>query len=214
MIGLLSKAVHDRSGREQQPGLDHMNTAASHAEDPSTKESLCTAAETEPAIGSTAAPPDSLPAVLHRLQGALEDARPLLEAVLDDRPFIVRPAEIFNIQACLTSVISRFPQVSSLLQAAASSLDKRQTEASTSHSNILPTPGTATPVHAPTSAPPASLWGSGHVASDPSRGAHRAFDYLCEEGSSQELLVLLSQLPPELVIKIATAANLQHDVLQ
>ena len=49
--GLLSKAVHDRSGREQQPGLDHMNTAASHAEDPSTKESLCTAAETEPAIG-------------------------------------------------------------------------------------------------------------------------------------------------------------------
>ena len=63
---------------------------------------------------STAAPPDSLPAVLHRLQGALEDARPLLEAVLDDRPFIVRPAEIFNIQACLTSVISRFPQVSQL----------------------------------------------------------------------------------------------------
>ena len=77
-------------------------------------------------------------------------------------------------------------QVSSLLQAAASSLDKRQTEASTSHSNILPTPGTATPVHAPTSAPPASLWGSGHVGTPlqgpqvghpvpvvPERGSHQ-----------------------------------------
>ena len=52
------------------------------------------------------------------------------------------------------------------------------------------------------------------AVSDPSRGAHRAFDYLCQESSGQELLVLLSRLPPELVSKIAVAANLQHDFFQ
>ncbi|KAK9866851.1 hypothetical protein WJX84_008724 [Apatococcus fuscideae] len=52
------------------------------------------------------------------------------------------------------------------------------------------------------------------AVSDPSRGAHRAFDYLCQESSGQELLVLLSRLPPELVSKIAVAANLQHDIFQ
>ena len=50
--------------------------------------------------------------------------------------------------------------------------------------------------------------------SDPSRGAHHAFDYLCNESAGQELLVLLARLPPELVTKIAVAAHLQHGVFQ
>ncbi len=52
------------------------------------------------------------------------------------------------------------------------------------------------------------------AVSDPSRGAHRAFDYLSDDSSGQELLVLLSRLPLELVSKIAVAADLQHDVFQ
>ena len=50
------------------------------------------------------------------------------------------------------------------------------------------------------------------AVSDPSRGAHRAFDYLSSDGSGQELLVLLSMLPRELIRKIAVVAGLQHDV--
>ena len=52
------------------------------------------------------------------------------------------------------------------------------------------------------------------AVSDPSRGAHCAFDYLSNESAGQELLVLLSKLPSELVTKIAVAARLQHDIFQ
>ncbi|KAK9864240.1 hypothetical protein WJX84_002923 [Apatococcus fuscideae] len=48
--------------------------------------------------------------------------------------------------------------------------------------------------------------------SDPSRGAHRAYDYLSTNTSGQELLALLSGLPPELISKIAVAAEIQHDI--
>ena len=49
---------------------------------------------------------------------------------------------------------------------------------------------------------------------DPTLGAHCAYDYLATDGSGQELLALLSRLPPELIHKIAVLAGLQHDVLQ
>ena len=52
------------------------------------------------------------------------------------------------------------------------------------------------------------------AVSDPSRGANSAFDYLSNKSAGQELLVLLSQLPSELVTKIAVAAHLQHDIFQ
>ena len=48
---------------------------------------------------------------------------------------------------------------------------------------------------------------------DPSRRAHRAFDPLAS-GQGQSLLIRLSQLPPELINKIAVAAQLQHDLME
>ena len=50
--------------------------------------------------------------------------------------------------------------------------------------------------------------------SDPSQGAHRAFDYLAPDGSGQLLLTRLCLLPPELISKIAVAAELQHDICE
>ena len=50
------------------------------------------------------------------------------------------------------------------------------------------------------------------AVSDPSRGAHRAFDSLAADGSGQMLLTRLCLLPPELVSKIAVMAQLQHDI--
>ena len=47
---------------------------------------------------------------------------------------------------------------------------------------------------------------------NPSRGAHQAFDSLAEDRSGQMLLYRLTRLPPELINKIATAADLQHDL--
>ena len=44
-------------------------------------------------------------------------------------------------------------------------------------------------------------------------GAHRAYDTLAEDTSGQMLLVRLCMLPPELIGKIAVAAELQHDLL-
>ncbi len=51
------------------------------------------------------------------------------------------------------------------------------------------------------------------AVSEPSRKAHLAFDSLAEDRSGQLLLTRLSQLPPELVSKIAVVAGLQHDIL-
>ena len=51
-----------------------------------------------------------------------------------------------------------------------------------------------------------------HALSDPSREAHLAFDSLAEDRSGQLLLTRLSLLPPELVHKVAAAAELQHDI--
>ena len=51
-----------------------------------------------------------------------------------------------------------------------------------------------------------------HAASDPSRGAHRAFDSQASDRSGQLLLVRLSLLPQDLIIKVAAAAGLQHDI--
>ena len=48
--------------------------------------------------------------------------------------------------------------------------------------------------------------------SDPSREAPLAFDSLAEDRAGQVLLTRLSLLPPELIRKIAIAAELQHDV--
>ncbi len=48
--------------------------------------------------------------------------------------------------------------------------------------------------------------------SDPSRKAHLAFDSMAKDRSGQLLLLRLSQLPPELISKIAVAAELQHDI--
>ncbi len=48
--------------------------------------------------------------------------------------------------------------------------------------------------------------------SDPSRGCHRAFDYMAADGTGQLLLTRLCLLPPELISKIAVAAQLQHDI--
>ena len=50
--------------------------------------------------------------------------------------------------------------------------------------------------------------------SDPRRGAHQAFDYLAPDGSGQLLLTRLCLLPPELVSKIAIAAELQHNFFE
>ena len=50
--------------------------------------------------------------------------------------------------------------------------------------------------------------------SDPSRGAHQAFDYLAPDGSGQLLLTRLCLLPPELIRKIAVAAQLQHGIFE
>ncbi len=49
------------------------------------------------------------------------------------------------------------------------------------------------------------------AVSDPSRKAHLAFDSLAKDRSGQMLLLQLSQLPPDLVTKIAVAAELQYD---
>ncbi len=48
--------------------------------------------------------------------------------------------------------------------------------------------------------------------SDPSRKAHLAFDGMANDRSGQMLLMRLSQLPPELISKIAVAAELQHNM--
>ena len=48
--------------------------------------------------------------------------------------------------------------------------------------------------------------------SDPSRGAHQAFDSLASDRSGQMLLYRLGLLPPELISKIAVAAGFQHEV--
>ncbi len=50
------------------------------------------------------------------------------------------------------------------------------------------------------------------AVSDPSRKAHLAFDGMAKDRSGQLLLLRLSQLPPELIGKIAVAAELQHDI--
>ncbi len=50
------------------------------------------------------------------------------------------------------------------------------------------------------------------AVSDPSRGAHRAFDSMARDSSGQVLLSRLCMLPPELLDKIALAAELQHDI--
>ncbi len=50
------------------------------------------------------------------------------------------------------------------------------------------------------------------AVSDPSRGAHRAFDSMAPNTSGQVLLSRLSMLPSELLNKIAVAAELQPDV--
>ncbi len=50
------------------------------------------------------------------------------------------------------------------------------------------------------------------AVSDPSRGAHRAFDSMATKTSGQVLLSRLSMLPAELLNKIAVAAQLQHDI--
>ncbi len=50
------------------------------------------------------------------------------------------------------------------------------------------------------------------AVSDPSRKAHLAFDGMAADRSGQLLLLRLSQLPPELISKIAVAAELQHDI--
>ncbi len=53
---------------------------------------------------------------------------------------------------------------------------------------------------------------SKHAVSDPSRGAHEAFNFLASDCSGQLLLTRLSLLPSELIDKIAVAAELQHDI--
>ncbi len=50
------------------------------------------------------------------------------------------------------------------------------------------------------------------AVSDPSRGAHRAFDSMASKTSGQVLLSRLSMLPSELLNKIAVAAELQHGI--
>ena len=50
------------------------------------------------------------------------------------------------------------------------------------------------------------------AVSDPSKGAHLAFDSPPGDISGQILLVRLSLLPSELIRKIAVAAELQHDI--
>ncbi len=50
------------------------------------------------------------------------------------------------------------------------------------------------------------------AVSDPSRGAHQAFDSIATNTSGQVLLSRLSMLPSELLNKIAVAADLQHDI--
>ncbi len=50
------------------------------------------------------------------------------------------------------------------------------------------------------------------AVSDPSRNAHLAFDSLAKDRSGQLLLTRLSRLPPDLISKIAVAAELQHDI--
>ncbi len=50
------------------------------------------------------------------------------------------------------------------------------------------------------------------AVSDPSRGAHRAFDSMATDTSGQVLLSRLSMLPSDLLHKIAVAAELQHDI--
>ena len=50
------------------------------------------------------------------------------------------------------------------------------------------------------------------AVSDPSRGAHLAFDSLAEDRSGQMLLYRLSLLPSELISRIAVAAEIQHDL--
>ena len=49
------------------------------------------------------------------------------------------------------------------------------------------------------------------AVADPSRGAHGVFDGLAESAHGQQLLVRLSMLPSELLVKIAVEANIQHD---
>ena len=50
--------------------------------------------------------------------------------------------------------------------------------------------------------------------SDPTCGAHRAFDYFAPSNAGQDLLVRLSQLPSELITRIAVAADLQQVIMQ
>ncbi len=50
------------------------------------------------------------------------------------------------------------------------------------------------------------------AVSDPSREAHLAFDSLAKDRSGQMLLLRISKLPPELVTKIAVAADLQYEI--
>ena len=51
------------------------------------------------------------------------------------------------------------------------------------------------------------------AVSDPSRGAHCAFDSLSDNTSGELLLVQLSRLPSELRDKIAVMTELQHDTV-
>ncbi len=54
---------------------------------------------------------------------------------------------------------------------------------------------------------------SRQASSDPRWPAHPAFNILAADSSGQALLTRLSLLPPELIRKIAIAAELQHDIL-
>lgn len=49
---------------------------------------------------------------------------------------------------------------------------------------------------------------------DPSHGIRNAFNYSATHCSGQELLVRLAQLPHELLVKIAAAADLQHNLME
>ena len=51
------------------------------------------------------------------------------------------------------------------------------------------------------------------AVSNPSLGIHQAFNELLPDASGQHLLVNLSLLPPELLTRIAVAAELQHDII-
>ena len=51
------------------------------------------------------------------------------------------------------------------------------------------------------------------AVSDATCGAPCAFDFFAAKNAGQDLLVRLSQLPRELVTRIAVAADLQEDII-